>query len=298
MPSYPRDRPGRLARAVDSTVMRVLVTGGSGHLGRHVVRELLRRGCTVTIADLLPPPHGSFEPDEPPAFIECDVTDAPALVSAADGCAAVVHLAGYDLGMAPTEADYVRVNAVGSWNALAAAEAAAPTCQTFVGASSIAAMGLDGQPPLYLPVDSNHPLRPTNAYGCAKESLETFGKCVAARSDGALRVAALRPSLVIRPEARAQAVADCNEAGLHQSFDVPAAALPAPIPGKDETANPAGDWGAWVDSEDCARAFADAVRTKRLFFPFQLSLVCLYRACLGKPLFFIANYHNRRFHRC
>ena len=70
--------------------MRVLVTGGSGFIGSHVVDRLCAHGHEPRIFDLVPSPHHG------PRQIETvigDVLDSGALRCAMSGCEAVVHLA-------------------------------------------------------------------------------------------------------------------------------------------------------------------------------------------------------------
>jgi UDP-glucose 4-epimerase len=69
---------------------RVLVTGGSGFIGSHVVDALSRRGYTPVNFDRLRSPHhpnGSLE------TVLGEITDADALERAMRGCDAVIHLA-------------------------------------------------------------------------------------------------------------------------------------------------------------------------------------------------------------
>jgi len=72
--------------AVDG--LRVLVTGGSGFIGRHVVRALRERGATVRVLDLVAHPDPSVD------LVQGDLAD-PAVRAAGleGGCDAVVHLA-------------------------------------------------------------------------------------------------------------------------------------------------------------------------------------------------------------
>src|SRR3954470_8271672 len=66
----------------------VLVTGGSGFIGSHVVDRLLAAGHRPRIFDVLPSP---YHPDLPAAV--ADLEDVDALGAALDGCDAVIHLA-------------------------------------------------------------------------------------------------------------------------------------------------------------------------------------------------------------
>jgi len=77
---------------------RILLTGGAGFIGRHVVGELLGRGYEVCVLDaLLPQVHDSAErPAALPAdaeFIRADVRDRAALTQALRRADAIIHLA-------------------------------------------------------------------------------------------------------------------------------------------------------------------------------------------------------------
>jgi UDP-glucose 4-epimerase len=100
--------------------MKVLVTGGSGFIGSHVVDKLLDAGHEPVVFDLRPSPH--HDPDEVPTIVG-DLLDAGSLENAMDGCGAVIHLAASaDVGIVaeqPEEAE--RVNARGTIAVLEAA---------------------------------------------------------------------------------------------------------------------------------------------------------------------------------
>jgi UDP-glucose 4-epimerase len=69
---------------------RILVTGGSGFIGSHVVDQLRARGHEPVIYDLRPSPwHG---PDVVES-IEGSIMDREAMKRALEGCDAIVHLA-------------------------------------------------------------------------------------------------------------------------------------------------------------------------------------------------------------
>ena len=95
--------------------MRILVTGGAGFIGSHVVDRLIADGHEVRILDvLLPLAHAGAPPYLNPAaeFIRADVGDAGAVDRALDGVDRICHQAamvglGVDIGDAP---DYVRHN--------------------------------------------------------------------------------------------------------------------------------------------------------------------------------------------
>src|SRR4051812_15955090 len=76
--------------AEPARVMDVLVTGGSGFIGSHVVDQLLAAGHRPRIFDTRPSPHHA--PDRVPVVLG-DLADLDAVTAAMDGCDAVIHLA-------------------------------------------------------------------------------------------------------------------------------------------------------------------------------------------------------------
>ncbi len=97
--------------------MRVLLTGGAGFIGRHVLRELLTRGHEVRVMDSLRPDVHAGGKTAPldAELIVADVRDAAAVDRALHGVEAVLHLAakvglGVDVGDLP---DYASSNDVG-----------------------------------------------------------------------------------------------------------------------------------------------------------------------------------------
>ncbi len=113
--------------------MRVLVTGGSGFIGSHVVDKLRARGHEPVIYDLRPSPWHAEVVDT----VRASITDLDAVESALRGCDAVAHLAAVadvnDVHANPEEAE--RINAGGTLAVLEACRRAGVT--RFVYASTI-----------------------------------------------------------------------------------------------------------------------------------------------------------------
>lgn len=115
--------------------MRVLVTGGTGVVGRPTVDRLLERGHTVRLLSRHADEDAQDWPEGVEAF-QAHVADAGSLHGAADGCDVVLHLAGIAVEN-PPEATFERVNVEGTRNLLMeATRAGAPR---FVYVSSLGA---------------------------------------------------------------------------------------------------------------------------------------------------------------
>lgn len=107
--------------------MRILITGGSGFLGRHLARKLIDRGDTVCIYSRDEVKHATmmreFETHENMRWFLGDVRDAGRLSRAMRGCDAVVHAAALkriETGHS-NPSEMVATNITGTQNAIDAA---------------------------------------------------------------------------------------------------------------------------------------------------------------------------------
>ena len=126
--------------------MRILVTGGAGFIGSHLVRELSARGEEVVVLDSLDPQvHEGAEP-HPPAGVELivgNVGDAVLVDRALRGVDCVIHLAAV-VGVGQSMYDierYVRENTLATATLLERLVAPADRPQRLVVASSMSIYG-------------------------------------------------------------------------------------------------------------------------------------------------------------
>ena len=98
--------------------MRVLITGGTGYLGRALVRALTGRGHDVVVYA-----RSASQSDLPGTRVDGDVRDRAALQRAAAGCDGIVHSAALVSIWRRRSQDFDEVNVGGLRNALAAADA-------------------------------------------------------------------------------------------------------------------------------------------------------------------------------
>jgi nucleoside-diphosphate-sugar epimerase len=177
---------------------RVVVTGGSGKLGRAVVADLVEHGWDVHNLDRVPP----REPVCPHTRV--DLTDYGQVVEALTGIDdrysrvdAVVHLAAIPApGLTANAATFAN-NVPSTYNVFSAARLAGIT--NVVWASSETVLGLPFEtPPPYVPVDEEYPGRPESTYSLGKLLDETMAAQFC-RWNPALKIIGLRFSNVMEP---------------------------------------------------------------------------------------------------
>ena len=102
--------------------MKVFVTGGTGFIGEHVVRQLRSRGDDV-VALVRAPEKAQPLSDLGAELIQGDLSDRASLAAAMTGCDAAIHGAAvYKVGIPKSEREPMRqANVVGTENALGAA---------------------------------------------------------------------------------------------------------------------------------------------------------------------------------
>lgn len=166
--------------------MRILVTGGAGFLGKHLVRYLVDRDHRVRVVDLEPCEDDRFEED-PVEFMRADVADGERMRKACEDVDVVVHAAAA-LPIQQEETIH-RTDYLGTRRtARAAAERGV---ERFVYISTTAVYGI----PEEHPIDETFPLDPLGPYGEAKAHAEE-----ACRKHDDMLVSILRPKTFVGPE--------------------------------------------------------------------------------------------------
>lgn len=150
----------------------VLVTGGAGYIGSHMLRQLVDQGEPCAALDNLEGGHRAAIPDGVP-LIEVDLKDADGLVAALQPCArnadaVVLHFAGsISVGESVrAPAKYFENNLGASLNLIKAMESLG--LDKLVFSSTAAVYG----EPEQIPIPEGHTKRPLSPYGESKLAVE------------------------------------------------------------------------------------------------------------------------------
>lgn len=149
--------------------MRVIVTGGAGYIGSHMVRTLQRAGHPLLIIDDLSSGHREAIPADAP-FVHADVADRARVteVMRSHRAEAVIHFASrIQVGESVVNPRLYYTGNLGA--SIALLESALDAGVTHFILSSTAAVY--GQP-VRVPIDESHPTSPVNPYGETKLAVE------------------------------------------------------------------------------------------------------------------------------
>ncbi len=148
--------------------MKILVVGGAGYIGSHMVKLLGERGCVVTTLDDLSSGHRDAVLTGD--LVQGDMADTELLRSlfARRKYDAVMHFASFiEVGESVREpAKYYRNNVANTLTLLSAMREAG--VDRFIFSSTAAIFGT----PQYVPIDERHPRAPINPYGRTKNMVE------------------------------------------------------------------------------------------------------------------------------
>lgn len=212
---------------------RIVVTGSSGLLGRHVARRLVEGGHEVVGIDMAPAPANAGW-----THVTGDAGDLAVTAGLAAGADAVVHVAAIPRPTGRAAVDVFRTNMAATFAAIEAARLVG--VRRFVYASSFSVYGYPfferDLRPSFLPLDERHPVGAQDVYATTKWLGEEMVEAAVRR--GAFTAVSLRMPWVQTPETFHREVGP-RRAG----------------------ADAARDLFAYIDARDAAEAFRAAVES-------------------------------------
>jgi len=168
--------------------VRAFVTGGSGYVGRNLIRNLKKRGDEV-VALVRSPKSAEVVQALGARAAMGDLDDGASMQTGMAGCEVVYHCAA-EVSEWGTREQFLKVNVLGTWNALQAAKAAG--VKTFVHVGTEAAF-CDGSPLVNLDESRPLPAKPLPRYPETKAQAE---RLVRAAASPQLRTVVVRPRLI------------------------------------------------------------------------------------------------------
>jgi nucleoside-diphosphate-sugar epimerase len=211
--------------------MKIIVTGSSGLLGRHVAGAFVAAGHDVRGIDAVPP-----RTDHGWVHVDADLTDLGVALQLIRDCDAVAHIAAIPRPTGKAASEVFATNMALAYNVTEAA--VLNGAERFIYASSFSVLGYPFAQilpaPAYLPIDENHPIGAQDAYGLSKWLGEEIVEAAVRR--GAFSAVSLRMPWIQTPRDFLEAV-------------VPRRRL-------EESAR---DLWSYLDARDAAEAFVQAL---------------------------------------
>ena len=176
--------------------MRIVITGGSGNVGRYVVDELRKFHHKVTVFDV------KESKDKDVTFVKGDMLKIDDCRRAFEGAEAIVHLAAIPHPLNDPPEKVFNINVAGTFNIHQAA--ADLGIGKVVQASSDSSYGFNFRKeadvllPEYLPIDEDHPQKLQDPYGLSKKVGEEIARSFVSRYG--MTTVALRICWVVFPE--------------------------------------------------------------------------------------------------
>jgi len=173
--------------------LKILITGGSGFLGRHIVKEFLEAGSLMDIRlirvfDLKSYPDNGNLTDERIEFFQADIRDLDALNKACMGIDIVIHSAAIVDWGTHSEKEVFDVNVGGTENVIRACKENGIVILVFT--SSLDAV-YNGEPLVNIDENVPYPENHSNMY-CRSKYLSEIS--VLEANSGKLRTCVLRPA--------------------------------------------------------------------------------------------------------
>ncbi|MDP2725977.1 MAG: NAD-dependent epimerase/dehydratase family protein [Dehalococcoidia bacterium] len=171
---------------------RILVTGGAGFVGRHLVGALRSLGKEVVVLDnLSTTDFKTVLPDV--TLAQADIREAEQVMEAAKAAELVFHLAANANGTVSVRNPrlHLETNTLGTFNVLEAALSRGAKRLVYVSSASVY-----GRPQRF-PIDEEHPTKPFVPYGATKLGGELC--CLAFAGTYGLPITIVRPFCVYGP---------------------------------------------------------------------------------------------------
>ena len=169
--------------------MKILVTGGSGFLGKALIKALLKKNYEVK----------SFNRREDPELkalniesIQGDLSDLDAVMNATKGCSAIFHTAA-KVGLSGKYKDFYSINVIGSQNILTACAHHKIKKLIYTSSPSV----VDGKAPIE-GADETHPF-PTKYYSFYSKTKGLAENAILTANSNQLATISLRPRLIWGP---------------------------------------------------------------------------------------------------
>lgn len=169
--------------------MKVLVTGGGGFLGSHIVKELVARGDEVVTLNRNH--YVSLEHPNIKQHQGC-ISDIDQVIAAANGCNAIIHTAAKAGVWGPFE-EYHQANVIGTRNIITACRRLDIPKLVYTSSPSVVFDGIDQEG-----VDETAPI-PTNFQAFYPQTKAAAEQLVLKAKSEKLAVVALRPHLIWGP---------------------------------------------------------------------------------------------------
>ena len=188
---------------------RVIVTGGSGKLGRATVEHLSKTWEVISIDTRRPTgisEDGKSGLNGAYRLVEVDLEDMGSVIEAFHstdmgyaGVEAVVHLAAIPSPGQTSSSRQFRTNVMSTYNVLEASRKLGIKNVVLASSETLIGIPFDPHPPEYLPIDEAIPRRPESAYSLSKLVGETIAEEYT-RWDPSAKIVSLRFSNVMLPQ--------------------------------------------------------------------------------------------------
>lgn len=262
--------------------LRVVVTGGSGFLGRYVVKELIKSGYKVTIFDINEPQKKYDNFFRGSNYCKGSILDIDCCKTAFKNDAdVIVHLAAIIGAISDFPPETVfNVNTTGTFNVFKVAYDAG--VKKIIYASSDASYGYNFRKhpkdtfiPDYIPIDEDFSQEPLDVYGTSKKIGEEIAKFFNRKygiTTIGLRISHIRIPIISNPESNK--TSDLSEIEFFRSIEVyqknlidfgmMLMPLKPRILGKGENKVWSGYIFSYNDIRDAATAFVLAIKNNEL----------------------------------